>query len=89
MEVTKSNAMSVWQFNYISMLSLTWSFKLIFKSINMNNLFRNTTPHRAMKDSDSVYKSCVLYSNYFYEIDGQHVALLNVGSYKIWGTLVY
>jgi len=54
----------------------------------MNNLFRNATPHPATKDSD-VYKSCVLYSNYFYDIDGQHIALLLVGSYKIWGTLIY
>lgn len=66
------------------MLSLTRFFKLIFKSINMNNLFRNPTPHPATEDSNSVYKSCVLYSNFFYDIDRQHIALLHMGSYKIW-----
>jgi len=49
----------------------------------MNNSFRNTTPHPAMKDSDSVYKSCLLYSNYFYDVVSQNIALL-----QIWGTLV-
>jgi len=55
----------------------------------MNNLFRNTTPHPAMIDSDNVYKSCVLYSKFFCDIDGQHIALLHMDSYKMWGTLVY
>ena len=46
----------------------------------MNNLFRNTTPHPAMKDSDSFYKGCLLYSHFFSDIEGQHIALLHVGS---------
>jgi hypothetical protein len=54
----------------------------------MNNLFQNTTPHPEMKDSGSVYKSYVLYFNYYYETDCQHIALLRMGSYKIWSTLI-